>query len=368
MNKLIVFCNLSILTLSLIAKNEKGIHLYEIGNYEEAFSSFTKSFDESNDPISARYLSLMYLKGKGIKQDYELGKLYIRLAAERGDKLSQNFLQKHPSFQKAPTQGFANNKANDKSVEFHESDNPESNKSSFQRNTSQGESEPTNQSASLYNSKLKNSVYWGGGLSYLNASDGAMMWEIPLELGTSPLKDGFGGSLGLGLGFLDLGIENMDSFFTFNIGGGISYGKSLSKNGLLSRIVPRVAANLEWEYFDNERTTEYTTGYDFRPLAYSDYYWRYYYSETTGGSFSFWNHSYELGVSVIAVEDLLFLTYCFDIHKSFGDLEDSTSNTFSVTVRSPFEGEENYYMTLSYSDSNNYFEAPMWSIFIVQPF
>ena len=48
---------------------------------------------------------------------------------------------------------------------------------------------------------------------------------IPLEIGTFSLKDGLGGSLGIAVGLPDLGIENVDSHFTFNLGGGISYIK-----------------------------------------------------------------------------------------------------------------------------------------------
>ena len=344
----------------------ESIHFYNSGEYRKAYQSFKISFENSGDPVSARYLGLMHMNGKGVEKDFDLGVSYIELAAGNGDKLSQNLLEKYPSLNPKNKQLLPATEVEDNSklilgeiIESNESSQLEADiESSLSKDIK----------SSLESSRYRNSFYGGVGFTYINSNDGSSMWEIPFEIGTSPLKDGLGGSLGIAVGLLDLGIENVDSHFTFNLGGGISYSKSLAKNGFLSRFVPRAAARLEWEYFDNEHTTEYTTGYDFSPLEYSDYYWRYYETYTTGDTFSFWNHSYDLGLNFVVFEDVLYLSYTYRLFSSFEDLDDSTSSTFSITFRSPFKGEEGIYFTLSYSDSNNYFDSPFWSFFIANHF
>ena len=346
------------------AQINESIHSYNNGEYRKAYQSFKILFEDSGDPISARYLGLMHMNGKGVEKDFDLGVSYIELAAGNGDKLSQNLLEKYPSLNPQNKRLIPATEVEDNSKLFV-GEIIESNESSqleVDIESSLSKDIKSSSGNSAYSS------YWGTGFTYINSNDGSSMWEIPLEIGTSPIKDGLGGSLGIAVGLLDLGIENVDSHFTFNLGGGISYSKSLAKNGFLSRFVPRAAARLEWEYFDNERTTEYTTGYDFSPLEYSDYYWRYYETYTTGDTFSFWNHSYDLGLNFVVFKDVLYLSYTYRLFSSFEDLEDSTSSTFSITFRSPFKGEEGIHCTVSYSDSNNYFDSPFWSFFIADYF
>lgn len=342
----------------------EGVHYYNIGEYKKAYQSLNISFENSEDPISARYLGLMHMKGKGVERDFDLGFLYIELAASNGDKLSQNLLEKY-SFLKTKNRRLLHDAKVEDNNKLSVEEVVESNES-IQLEIGIESSLSKDIKSSSENSAY--SSYWGAGFTYINSNDGSSMWEIPLEIGTSPLKDGLGGSLGIAVGLLDLGIENVDSHFTFNLGGGISYSKSLAKNGFLNRFVPRVAARLEWEYFDNEQTTEYTTGYDFSPLEYSDYYWRYYKTYTTGDTFSLWNHSYDLGLNFVVFKDVLYLSYTYRLFSSFEDLDDSISNTFSITFRSPFKGEDGILFTVSYSDSNNYFDNPFWSFFIADYF
>ena len=101
-------------------------------------------------------------------------------------------------------------------------------------------------------------------------------------------------------------LTDVDPFMRLKLGADLSYyHKFQSSDSFLSKLSPFLKGGIEWEYFDN--TTQYTTGYDFSPLAYSDYYWEYYYE--TGTTFDFFNFNLSIGFEYELIEDKLSFAY-----------------------------------------------------------
>jgi TPR repeat protein len=58
---------------------------------EDAFKSFKKCAD-LGDAESARYLGIMYLRGKGISKNVDEALRWLEVAAKRGDDLAEKNL------------------------------------------------------------------------------------------------------------------------------------------------------------------------------------------------------------------------------------------------------------------------------------
>ena len=349
-------------------------------DYKKAFSLFEEAYVEENNIEAARFLGLMYFQGKGVSKNNIKAIEYFEIAAEMGDIVSIRYLNKlrilgyDVTFEKQPVE----NKISQTTLKDELLDRDKQNccqgdhySQKKKENTQEESSVKFPSTESSFGDYLiagrpnlkKSTISIEAGL-LTQSSETHSLWDLVLGFGSGNLKQGFGFNLNASIGLMDIDWLD-DAFVKINLGGGVSYARDITKTGFFSRFTPQVALLLNWDYFDNERTTEYTTGYDFSPLAYSDYYYRYYYTETTGTSFSFTNYTLKTGLSVELVRNFLYINYSKFFDNSFDDLPSNSSNQFTLTFGSPLKNEENYYISLVYRDNTPYFDEPLWGFVIV---
>jgi hypothetical protein len=182
--------------------------------------------------------------------------------------------------------------------------------------------------------------YWGFRLAGANSFSKYSSFNFNLELGGWDM-------------------EEVDTFLRFKIGGDLSLYRKLYKRGFFSRITPFAKLGIEYDYFSNEETTTYTTGYDFSPLQYSDYYWEYYESYTTGTSFDFFNYTYSGGFQFELVKDHLFVVYNLMRLSSFDGDGGVTANKADLF----YVNNNGTLFFLSYQDADLYWvENTLWVI------
>ena len=84
MKKLAVLIFTSLLSLPLRADLNDGIYAYLQGDYETAYNIMISLATTSEDKIAQYYLGTMYLKGQGIKRNYQKAGEWLRKASEQG--------------------------------------------------------------------------------------------------------------------------------------------------------------------------------------------------------------------------------------------------------------------------------------------
>jgi hypothetical protein len=379
--KYLIFLSLVlVVTNTLLGKTEEAKRLYfGIGqqrDYQAAHALFNASYKENKDPESAKFLGLMYLVGKGVEKNTARAIEFFRISAGMGDGKSKKILEKLDN---------AKFEVRNKSQIINQTGSVESSKPSPDEISSSKTKRPIHQTISKPDEKtsvksvndsntaseeppqsidlrpdIKERSAFETGILY-QGSEEHSLWDLTCSYGATKVKEGFGFKLNAGIGLLDLELEGVDPFFKLNLGAGIHYARSLAERGFMNRFIPHGEILLDWDYFDNERTNEYTVGYDYSPLEYSDYYWRYYYSETSGDTFSFTNYSVKGGMSFEIVRNFLYANYTLCLNDSFDDLPSSNSNQFSLICGSPFKGEKDYFYIFSYTDSTLYFKEPLWA-------
>ena len=200
--------------------------------------------------------------------------------------------------------------------------------------------------------------------------DGHFMLSVPIE--SSPGHDYLGFRIS-GAGPINSVHENLnlhlggeigaydiiydDAFLRLKFTGDISYyHRFKEEGGHLSRLTPFVKGGIEWDYFSNETT--YTTGYDYSPLAYSDYYWEYYY--TTGTSFSFFNFNFSTGLEYELIKDKLSLSYSFlYLIPELEDVQDVKTN--KIELHYTLKSGSFIYLSYQMEDLNVY-DNDLWTI------
>lgn len=192
----------------------------------------------------------------------------------------------------------------------------------------------------------------------LEESSGHEYWGLRLS-GAGSLNKYSSLHLGGELGSYDLGASGIeDTFLRIKLSADYSLYRNIAKHGIFSRVTPFAKAGIEWDYFSNEDTTTYTTGYDFSPLRYSDYYWEYTESYTTGTSFDFFNYTISVGVHLELVREKLFFTYnLLNLNTTEGDFKDVTKNKYELFFR-----PKNMFYYVSYQAEDLYWpDNKLWT-------
>ena len=152
-------------------------------------------------------------------------------------------------------------------------------------------------------------------------------------------------------------VTDVDPFLRFKLGADLSYyHKFKSSDGFLSKLSPFLKGGIEWEYFDN--TTQYTTGYDFSPLAYSDYYWEYYYE--TGTTFDFFNFNLSTGFEYELIEDKLSFAYnLMYMIPNESSVENQTTNKFELHYK---QDNDTFLYVSHQMDDLLVYDNDIWSV------
>ncbi len=66
------------------ADRNDGAYAYLQGDYETAYNTMISLANTSNDKIAQYYLGVMYMKGQGVEQDFEIAGEWFRKASEQG--------------------------------------------------------------------------------------------------------------------------------------------------------------------------------------------------------------------------------------------------------------------------------------------
>ena len=69
---------------TVFADRNDGAYAYLQGDYETAYNVMISLANTSDDKIAQYYLGVMYMKGQGVKQDYEEAGKWLRKASEQG--------------------------------------------------------------------------------------------------------------------------------------------------------------------------------------------------------------------------------------------------------------------------------------------
>ena len=82
-----IACAASVLASPL----DDGREALRNGDYAVALENFRPLAEEDNAEAQ-KFLAGMYLRGEGVKQDYEMAADWLKLAAEQGEPIAQNNL------------------------------------------------------------------------------------------------------------------------------------------------------------------------------------------------------------------------------------------------------------------------------------
>jgi len=66
------------------ADRNDGAYAYLQGDYETAYNTMISLANTSEDKIAQYYLGIMYMKGQGVEQDFEMAGEWFRKASEQG--------------------------------------------------------------------------------------------------------------------------------------------------------------------------------------------------------------------------------------------------------------------------------------------